>query len=410
MRKLLQIGSSLNCGAPGKIAEQIGLLAISRGWDVYMAHGVRHSNPSQLKTIPMVTPHEERVHALYSLLLDRHGLGPDGKTKQLVEWIKEHKPDIIHLHNIHGYFLNYKTLFEYLATRDIPVVWTFHDFWPITGHCAHFDYNGCYKWRTTCSDCKFHREYPCSVIDRSKRNYLLKKQLFTGLSNVTLVPVSNWVGSFLSQSFLKKYPIHGIYNGVDTKMFFPRTSDIKSRLGLEKKFVLLGVASPWGAMKGLDDYKQLRKNLNNQFAIVMVGLSKKQIKDLPLGIVGIERTQNQDELAEYYSMADSTLNLSYQETFGMTTIEGMACGTPGIVYNKTASPELVTPETGIIVEPGNINNIVSAIYEIKENGKQFYTKQCRERVIKHFDKDKCFEEYIDLYNILTCYSVGGKSL
>ena len=131
MKKLLQIGSSLNCGAPGKIAEQIGLLAMSRGWDVYMAHGVRHSNPCQLKTIPMVTPHEERVHALYSLLLD-------GKTKQLVEWIKEYKPDVIHLHNIHGYFLNYKTLFKYLVTTDIPVVWTLHDCWPFTGHCAYF--------------------------------------------------------------------------------------------------------------------------------------------------------------------------------------------------------------------------------------------------------------------------------
>ena len=182
MKKLLQIGSSLNCGAPGKIAEQIGLLAISRGWDVYMAHGVRHSNPSQLKKIPRVTPHEERVHALYSLLLDSHGLGPDGKTKQLVEWIKEHKPDVIHLHNIHGYFLNYKTLFEYLVTTDIPVVWTLHDCWPFTGHCAYFDAVDCLRWKSGCYDCPLRKDYPKSmVIDRSKQNYELKKRLFTGL-------------------------------------------------------------------------------------------------------------------------------------------------------------------------------------------------------------------------------------
>lgn len=159
MKKILQIGASLNCGAPGKIAEQIGLLAMSRGWDVYMAHGVRHSNPSQLKTVPMVTSHEEKIHALYSLLLDRHGLGPDGKTKQLVEWIKEHKPDIIHLHNIHGYFLNYKTLFDYLVMTEIPVVWTLHDCWPFTGRCFHFVGVDCYKRKTGCYDCKAESGY-----------------------------------------------------------------------------------------------------------------------------------------------------------------------------------------------------------------------------------------------------------
>lgn len=400
MPKLLQIGSSLNCGAPGKIAEQIGLLAMTRGWDVYMAHGVRHSNPSQLKTIPMVTPHEERVHALYSMLFDRHGLGPDGKTKELVAWIKDNRPDIIHLHNIHGYFLNYETLFSYLISTNIPIVWTFHDFWPITGHCAHFDYNECNKWKTLCYDCKFHKEYPFSLIDQARRNYTLKKEKFTHLENVVLVPVSRWVGSLLSQSFLKEYPIHLIYNGVDTKVFRPITSDVRSRLGLDGKFVLIGVASPWSLMKGWDDYMNLRQKLPDEYTIVMVGLSKKQKEKLPQGIVGIERTQNQEELAAYYSMADVTLNLSYQETFGMTTVEGMACGTPGIVYNKTASPELVTAETGSIVEAGNINHVVNAIIEIKNKGKVSYSAACRQRAEKNFDKDKCFKEYIRLYESL----------
>lgn len=400
MPKLLQIGSSLNCGAPGKIAEQIGLLAMAKGWDVYMAHGVRHSNPSQLKTIPMVTPREEKVHALYSLLLDRHGLGPARKTKRLVEWIRQNSPDVIHLHNIHGYFINYQVLFEYLVNTEIPIVWTFHDFWPITGHCAHFDYNGCDKWKTLCHDCAYHHDYPFSLVDKSKKNYLLKKQAFTGLKNVELVSVSKWVAALLSESFLKDYPIRVIYNGVDTKMFRPRNSDVKARLCLEGKFVLLGVASPWSPMKGLYDYYDLRRNLTDDFAIVMVGLSKKQIEALPHGIIGIERTQSQDELAEYYSMADVTLNLSYQETFGMTTIEGMACGTPGIVYNKTASPELVSPETGYAVEAKNIKAIVKAVLEIKKKGKTSYAEACRKRVLDNFDKNDRFADYVDLYESL----------
>ena len=400
MPKLLFFTAAYNCGAPGRIVEEIGLLAKNRGWEVYAVHGVRHCNPSQLNTLSAVSENQERFHALRSFLLDGHGLGAKRYTCLVVERIKELNPDIIHIHNLHGYYINYQELFKYLKEANKPVVWTFHDFWPITGHCAHFDYNGCDKWKTLCHDCAYHHDYPFSLVDKSKKNYLLKKQAFTGLKNVELVPVSKWVAALLSESFLKDYPIRVIYNGIDTKMFRPRNSDVKARLCLEGKFVLLGVASPWSPMKGLYDYYDLRRNLTDDFAIVMVGLSKKQIEALPHGIIGIERTQSQDELAEYYSMADVTLNLSYQETFGMTTIEGMACGTPGIVYNKTASPELVSPETGYAVEAKNIKAIVKAVLEIKKKSKASYAEACRKRVLDNFDKNDRFADYVDLYDSL----------
>lgn len=400
-KKILQIGSSINCGAPGKIAEQIGLLAIKKGWDVYMAHGLRHSNPSKLKTIPMVTPSEEKIHALYSLLLDRQGLGPDGKTKMLVEWIKENKPDVIHLHNIHGHFLNYQTLFKYLVTTEIPIVWTFHDFWPITGHCAHFDHIDCNKWKTNCYRCPLSKAYPKSLFfDRSRQNYITKKELFSSIKQMVIAPVSNWAGSFIKDSFLKHYPILPIYNGVDVNVFTPISSNKRKLLGLDDKCVLVGVASPWSSMKGFNDYMKLREQLSDKYAIIMIGLNPKEMSNIPDGIIGIPRTQNQLELAEYYSMADIVLNLSYQETFGMTTVEGMACGTPVIVYKKTASPELITSETGIVVEAGNLNNLLQAIETIYKNGKAVYSEKCRERAVQKFDKEKCFEEYVKLYNNL----------
>lgn len=394
---LLQISAAYNCGAPGKIVEQIGLLAKARGWEVYAVHGVRHSNPSQLTTLSKVTTGQEWKHAFRSCLLDGQGLGSKHYTEQVVESIKKLDPDVIHLHNLHGYYINYEVLFSYLRSADKPLVWTIHDFWSITGHCAHFDYNGCNKWKTECHSCKFHTEYPFSLIDRSQRNYRLKKKLFAGLKNATIVPVSKWVASLLAESFLREYPIRVIYNGVDTSVFFPRKNDLRKRLGLQDKFILLGVASPWSVMKGFADYMELRANLSDDFIIVMVGLTRKQISRLPHGIIGIERTQNQEELADYYSIADATLNLSYQETFGMTTVEGMACGTPGIVYNKTASPELVTPETGIAVEAGDIRGIVNAIKEISQKGKVFYSDNCRKRVLDNFDKDDRFADYIKLY-------------
>ncbi len=400
-KKLLFIGSSLNHGSPGKITENIGLLAQKKGWEVYQAHGLRYSDPSQLITRAVSTRMGELFHAGYSLLFDGHGLSSTSATKKLIGWIEDIKPDIIHLHNLHGYYLNYKILFNYLSTLETQIIWTLHDFWPITGHCAHFDYAGCNKWKTECCHCPQRGTYPKSLfLDRSRRNFNVKKLAFTSVKNMTICPVSQWVGRLVSDSFLNKYPILPIYNGVDTELFKPIESDLRKRFGLENKFVLVGVAAPWYPLKGMKDYYELSKSLSSDYQIIMIGLKPKQIRELPKGIIGIEKTQNQKELAEYYSFADVVLNLSYQETFGMTTVEGMACGTPGIVYDKTASPELVTSDTGIVVKAGDIPGLISAVTEIQKKGKAFYALHCRQRAVTLFNKDSQFNKYIDLYESL----------
>lgn len=314
MKTLLQIGSSLNCGAPGKIAEQIGLLAMNRGWNVYIAHGYRHANPSRLKTIPMVTSNEEKVHALYSMLLDRHGLGPDKKTKELIAWIHLNKPDVIHLHNIHGYFLNYKTLFEYLITTDIPVVWTLHDCWPFTGHCAYFDSINCMRWKTGCHNCQLRKDYPTSLfIDRSAKNFQLKKKLFTGLKHCVMVPVSNWLGDITRESFMGKYPIHVIHNGIDLQVFQPIKTDLRQRLGITpEKTVALGLAAPWVPRKGYNDMIKLSEQHDIQ--VVMVGVSKKQQDSLPKNIISVTRTNNQQDQVEYQNVINKFVNSTFPTT------------------------------------------------------------------------------------------------
>ncbi|MGM9777322.1 MAG: glycosyltransferase, partial [Prevotella sp.] len=413
-KKLLQIGGSINYGAPGKITEQIGLLAMSKGWEVCVAHSSRNENPSQLQHYAMTTRWQEMVHALGAKFLDLHGLLSTKQTRDLVERIKDYQPDIIHLHNIHGYFCNFKVLFEYLDSVDTPVVWTLHDCWPFTGRCFHFVGANCYKWKTGCYDCKAEPGYTVSkYYDRSKELFALKKRLFSSVKNLTLVPVSDWQAAFLKDSFLKDCNVHRIHNGVDIEKFKPLDGNrLREKHKLNGKFVILGVASPWNTRKGLNDFYQLHTMLSDEVAIVMVGLTPKQIEKLPKGIIGIARTESQQELAEYYSIADVFVNLTYLDTFPTVNLEALACGTPVITYRTGGSPEAISDvenvkkakdriklyPTGLVVEQGDIAGIVNAIRELQVH--PLSAEDCRKRAETYFDKDRCFEEYIRLYDSL----------
>ena len=405
MMRILQINSTANWGSTGKIAEQIGMLAMQQGWESYIAYG-RNVNTSRSKLIKIGSKLSVYWHLVESRLFDNHGLASRCATRKLIKQIKEIQPDIIHLHNIHGYYLNYKILFNYLNETDIPIVWTLHDCWTFTGHCAHYISKDCKKWTTCCDKCDYKKTYPSSLLFNSaKINFTRKRELFCGLGDrLTLVPVSKWLAEQTQQSFFGQTRINYIYNGINTEIFTPKeTSEIRDKYSLNGKFVIVGVATKLNSGKGYDDYIKLREELSDDYIIFLVGLSDKQISSLPDGIIGIQRTKNQQELADIYSMAEIVLSLSRAETFGLTIAEGMACGTPAIVYNVTAVPELITPETGLIVDKvGDINGLVKAIEQIRSNGKQYYSAACRKHAEENFDKDKCFAKYIELYNeILT---------
>ena len=397
MKKLLQIDSCLVVGSTGRITESIAKLAQNQGWECYIVHGARYcKRPSCMKDIQTVSKIGEYLHYAEGLFLDNHGLASRKATKQVIEQIKQIKPDLIQLHCVHGYYLNYKLLFEYLNTTNIPVVWTFHDCWAFTGHCAHFVTAGCEKWKTGCYACPLKGDYPKSLVDRSSRNYGIKKNLFTANKNLHIVTVSEWLANFTHCSFLNDKDIRVINNGVDINKFFPCSKDTTS------KFKILGVATAWNKDKGLYDFYKLRESLPaNEFDIILVGLSKKQIQDLPDGVNGIARTESIEELAKLYSEANALVNPTYADSFPTVNMEALACGTPVITYKTGGSPEIIDDCTGIVVEQGNIPGLVSAIKSVCKKGKSFYTTVCRERAEKLFNKNKCFEEYIDLYNELS---------
>jgi glycosyltransferase involved in cell wall biosynthesis len=329
---LFQINVDANNGSNGSIARDIGTIALSKGWKSYIAFG-RRSIPCDSELIRIGNKADLFVHGLLTRFFDMHGLGSVFATKRLIRQMKRIKPDIVHLHNIHGYFLNYKLLFEYLNKEQIPVVWTFHDCWPFTGHCGHFTNVQCFRWLRECGDCPMKKRYPASLwLDRSRQNFQLKKRLFTtpAVDKLYITTVSEWLKSLVEQSFFAKYPIHVIFDGIDTESFIPRESNLRQQYGLQDKFVLISAAANWSKSKGWDDYIKLSTILPNDCVIMLLGVTPEQQRSLPTNIIGVQRVEGKSKLAEYYSMGDILLNLSYQETFGMTTAEAMACGTPGI--------------------------------------------------------------------------------
>jgi len=399
MKKLLQICVEGNRGSTGRIAEDIGNLIISKGWESYIAFG-RYPKPSNSKLIRIGNFLDIFLHVLLTRFFDDHGFGSIRSTKKLLKVIDNIKPDIVHLHHIHGYYINIELLFDYLRSIKVPVVWTFHDCWSFTGHCAYFTYADCYKWEQNCNNCPQKSEYPTSIfVDNSYNNFLIKKKIFTSLSErLTIVSVSNWLNNLVERSFFKNQDKRVIYNGIDLNIFKPIDCNKvleKHRIGNRK--VILGVANPWSNRKGLFDFIKLNELLDDRYVIILVGLNNRQIEMLPTNIIGVNKTDSQQELNEYYNVADVFLNLSMEETFGLTTAESLAAGTPVIVYNNSASPELINGDIGIAINPKNFKEILDAVVFFTSGNEKQYQISCNNFIREKFNKIDCYENYYSLY-------------
>ena len=399
--KLLQVNTTLISSATGNIAFQIGQLSIANGDESFIAFSGRYpENKKTINSIRVGSKLDFYWHALITRIFDRHGFGSIRATKKLIKKINVIKPDIIHIHNIHGYYLNIEVLFNYLAAAQIPVVWTLHDCWSLTGHCDHFEHVECNKWQTGCHTCPQKKLYPASlIVDNSKANYIDKNRLFNSVDNLTLVPVSNWLNSKLKYSFLKKYSSKVIQNGIDLEVFQPSSKNVLVKnFSQHKKFILLGVASIWTEKKGFYEFIKLSKNLDDNFVIVLVGVSQKMKKILPKNIISINRTSNQQELANIYSSADLYLNLTFEDSYPTTNLESIACGTPILTYKTGGSIESVIQDSGIIVNRGDIESLVEKIQEIRSGILPTLSSQdLRMIAIENFDKNINFEKYINLY-------------
>lgn len=405
--KVLQLNTVCGRGSVGKITVDLYRTLKEQGEEGVILYG-RDNAPEDVNAIKVGTKTDFYAHALLGVLTGKGGFGSGKITEKMIEIIKKEQPDIIHLHNIHGFYVQVEGLFSYIKEANIPVVWTLHDCWSFTGHCAYFDYVSCDKWQTGCNNCPQHRQaYPYSIVDYSMEAYQRKKQAFSNVERLMIVTPSKWLASLVDHSFLKEYPIEVIPNGIDLDSFNEQADGETFRQShhLQDKFVILGVANVWEQRKGLIHFIKLQEMLEQADSkaplhkentqIILVGVDKKTKKKLPEGILGIERTNGVKQLAAIYQAADVYVNATLEDNFPTTNLEALACGNPVITFDTGGSTESINDSCGIVTRTRDAKGIYEALEQLKKEPKTQENCLIQGR---SYDKKKRFQEYLDLYH------------
>lgn len=389
--KILMINSVCGIRSTGRICTDLASALEARGHEVRIAYG-REEVPEKFQkyAVRIGRSVDIYLHVLKARLTDGAGLGSRRATEKFIKWVKQYNPDVIHLHNIHGYYINIEVLFEYLRTCGKKIIWTLHDCWAFTGHSALCDMVGCRKWEEGCKNCPQLSEYPKSLVDHSESNYRLKKNIFSGVPNLEIVTPSEWLAGQTRKTFLAEYEIKVIKNGIDTSVFCPTDSSFRKENYLENRFVALGVSNVWNQTKGFSDYIKLATMLPENFCIVLVGVTKKQKKKLPPNMIGIERTNNQRELAALYTTADCFVNLTYCDTYPTVNLEALACGIPVLTYDTGGSSESAG-ETGYVFPKGDIQSVAEFLL-------QHTDMPTIDSAVKHYKE--MLEDYCEIYNVI----------
>lgn len=334
-------------GSTGGIMMKEHRELLAAGEESYAFWG-RGREASNLNEMKFASDAEVKLDVLQTRIDGKAGFHSKNATKRLIARLDEIKPDVVHLHNLHGYYVNIEMLFKWLANHKCKVEWTLHDCWAFTGHCAYS------------RPCSQLNTYPKTYSKAScSWNFEAKKRLFklVPAERMKLITPSQWLADLVGESFLKDFPVEVRHNTIDTDVFKPTPSDFRERYGVGGRFMILGVASPWTERKGLNDFVKLAGELDSEkFAIVLVGLSEKQIKNLSEQLVALPKTENQERLAEAYSAANVFVHPGVEETFGLTVAEAQACGTPVVVTEGSACAEIADPTMATVI-PADLSSL-----------------------------------------------------
>lgn len=385
-----------HAGGAGSIASDIAQTVNTTGGESLICYGRLGIEEKGLKIQRIDNKIDVYTHVLLTRVFDAHGYGSKKATYKAINALESFGPDLLNLHIIHGYYLNYDILFKYIKEKKIPVVWTFHDSWAYTGHCATYDQIGCDKWITGCNNCPKRSSYPQSwLLDHSSQNYQRKKNAFTSVENMTIVTPSQWLAEKVKKSFLKEYRIEVINNGIDLNVFHSKETSFKQQYGIYNKKMVLGVASTWSETKGLKDLVELSKMLSEEYVVVVIGVSEKQKNELPSNMIGIEKTTNREALIQAYAAADVFVDPTTSDNFPTVILEALACGTPVATYNTGGCPEEIDNTCGRVIEQGDIPGLCQSVIDLINMGD--ISNQCINRAQLFDKKDKC-QEYMHLFN------------
>ena len=397
--RILQINVVCGHGSTGVIAVEIAELLEQNGHECYIAYG--QGTTTYKKSYKIGSRIESLLHSLiFSRILGMQGFGSIWATKRLVRWIEKINPDLIQLQTLHCHFLNLPILFKYLKKKGKPVVWSIHDCYSFTGKCTHFTVSGCRRWETGCHDCpQLHTSGAKTYFfDQTARLYNIKKRLFTSLDDLTLISCSNWLKSELQHSFFKEKPINMIYNWIDCAKFKPiHDNSIYESYGIDpSKKYLIGVSAVWDPKQSrYQDALRLAEILPEEYQLVLVGKlvgkveSRKNVCQIPY-VNGVE------ELSKLYSSAVAFVGFSVEDTFGKVIAEAMLCGTPAIVFDSTACPEVVG-DSGFVVPPHDVEGMLRCVRTIEEQGREKFSTRSIEYVKANYDYTQNVTKYLDLY-------------
>lgn len=394
--RVLQINTVYGTKSTGRTCVEVEKALQLAGHECYTAYGNGHSSSKYAYRIGSKI--EYYFHNVMARITGLQGYFSFFATLRFIRYIEDLNPDIIHLRNLHANYLNLPLFFRYLKSLNKPIILNLHDCWAFTGKCTHYTDSNCAKWQSQCSNCPLIHDYPQSLFfDRTKKLHKDKNKWFKNLKNLTVIGVSKWTSEQAKMSFLSNRNILTIYNWINRDVFYPRKeSDLKDYQIDESKFVILGVSSTWieGSPK-YEDFIKLSKLIPSEMQIVLIGQTGSC--NFPQNIKCIPFVEDINELAKLYSAASVYVHLSTEDTFGKVVAEALACGTPTIVYNSTALPELIEDGCGYIVKPRDVHGVLKSILKIKANGKGAYINNCITNVANNFDYSKNTNKLIKLY-------------
>lgn len=388
--KVLIINQYCGFGSTGKIVKDIHDMLLENNHECCIAYGRYHENLDSYTTYEIGNTFNIYEHLVETRLFDNHGFASRNATKKFIHFIEQYKPDIINIHNLHGYYINIKVLVNYLVDRNYPIVWTFHDCWNFSPHGGYIDYQEKGILPTKIKNKEELKEYPKAYLSIIN-NYQRKKKIFTKLNFLTIVSPSYWLSDMIKDSFFSKYPVETIHNGIDLTIFYPETLLPNS---INKK-IILGVASVWDQRKGLSFFNELAKNIDfNEYEIVIIGKLEEKI-NIHHRIRYIEQTKDVNELRKWYSQASVFVNPTLYDNFPTTNLEALACGTPVVTFNTGGSPESLNEKTGVIVYEQTVSKLFRGI----KKAELLNSIDCREHA-ENFRKQDRYNEYLNLFRKL----------